>query len=82
MEKKDELISSILAIAVTAGFFALVGFLALFSVPESNKEVLYILVGVLGTGWTLVITYFFGSSAGSKRKSNIIESLKIFKKDS
>lgn len=59
--------------------FSAVVVLLLFivEVPESNRDVVNFVLGVLvGTGLTGVFNYFFGSSAGSKVKSDYINSIK------
>ena len=60
-------VSGALAIATTAGFFAALGLLLLTEVPESSREVANIVVGALAAGWTMVLSYYFGSSQRSNR---------------
>lgn len=68
---KDK-IPAILAITITVGFFALLGAMLKWSPPASNKDLLNIMLGSLGTAWVAVVTYYFGSSAGSARKDDIL----------
>lgn len=65
-------IPAILAISVTAGFFTLVALMIFHAVPTESKEVVSVMAGTLGTAWIGVMTYYFGSSAGSAAKSNTI----------
>lgn len=62
----------ILAILVTAGFFGLLGFMCWESLPGANEKVLYVMVGSLGTAWTAVVNFYFGSSKGSQDKNQLI----------
>lgn len=62
----------ILAIAVTVGFFGLLGFMALHDVPPSSKDLLNVMIGSLGAAWVSVISFYFGSSAGSAAKDEVI----------
>ena len=61
-----------LAILVTAGFFGIIIFILKFGLPESGKEAILLLVGSLGTAWTGVMAFYFGSSAGSKQKTEAL----------
>jgi hypothetical protein len=61
----------ILGIGITIGFFALVFYMMKFDIPAANKDVLNIMLGSLATAWIGVTTYYFGSSAGSARKTEI-----------
>lgn len=61
-----------LAGAITIGFFLLLVLLAFRDIPSSNKDVLMAMVGVLGTAWVGVTTYYFGTSSGSKAKDAVI----------
>jgi hypothetical protein len=63
---------AVLAYAVTAGFFALLGLLAFRGVPEANASAVNILLGALGTAWITAMTYYFGSSSGSKTKDAML----------
>jgi hypothetical protein len=51
-----------LAYAITVGFFGILTALMTHSVPPESKEVLYVMLGSLGTAWTGVIAYYFGST--------------------
>ena len=62
----------VLAILVTAGFFGIIVFILKFGLPESGKEAILLLVGSLGTAWTGVMAFYFGSSAGSKQKTEAL----------
>lgn len=55
--------------------FAAFGFLVmifLIPVPNAVENVLYTLIGGIVGKWFSVVDYFFGSSSGSKAKSDII----------
>ena len=59
---------AILAYVLSFGFFGIVFALFKYAIPESNKEVIYLLVGSLATAWAGAMMYFHGSSSGSARK--------------
>jgi hypothetical protein len=62
-----------LAIITTTGFFVILLFVIgapyVLRVPAVSNPVAETLLGVLGTGWVAVISYYFGSSVGSKEKT-------------
>jgi hypothetical protein len=61
---------SILAVGVTSGFFGiLVGLM--FGKIEHAPQI-DIMLGSLGTAWTGIIAFYFGSSAGSEAKDNLL----------
>jgi len=60
----------ILATLVTAGFFGILGFLILSD--YNPTEPLLVMLGSLGTAWTMIIGFYFGSSHGSQIKSNLL----------
>ncbi|WP_343928732.1 hypothetical protein [Pigmentiphaga daeguensis] len=62
----------VLAYAVTAGFFCVLGLLLFTDVPGGAREALFIMLGVLGTAWNNVMSYYFGSTAGGKLKSDLL----------
>ena len=66
---------TILAYSVTAGFFGVLLMLAFVEVPAGTKEVLYVMVGSLGTAWTGIMSYYYGSSSGSASKQATIDKL-------
>ena len=55
-----------LAVLVTLGFFGILGFL-IFS-DYNPTEPLLVMLGSLGTAWTMIIGFYFGSSHGSQQK--------------
>jgi hypothetical protein len=66
----------ILATAVTSGYFGVLFFMLIHGLPpNSNSEVMFVMLGTLGTTWGGVIAYYFGSSAGSKEKTDAINKM-------
>lgn len=63
---------AILAYFITLGFFGLLTSLLFLSIPEANKATIYTMVGVLGTAWIGATGYYFGTTAGSKSKDQLL----------
>jgi hypothetical protein len=59
-----------MAIMVTFGFFGILAWLLIKGVPPSGSETLIYMLGALGTAWTGIVQFYFGSSAGSKAKTD------------
>lgn len=70
--KSKSKIPAILSIVITMGFFGVLYVMLLGGVPEGEKDVLLVMLGSLGTAWTGVVNYWFGSSMGSKDKTSLI----------
>jgi len=68
---KDK-VPAILAFAITLGFFATLWFVFGHGVKTEARDMANIMVGTLGTAWVGVVTYYFGSSRGSDRKTEIL----------
>ena len=68
-----------LGAVVVLGFFVLTVLLILreTSINEGHKDIVFMLFGGLVTGFSMVLSYFFGSSAGSAQKT--VELAKIAK---
>lgn len=65
------MVPPILAGAVTVGFFAILT-LMFFNKVDSNNPAILMMLGSLGTAWTGIIAYYFGSSAGSQAKTDLL----------
>src|SRR5207247_2528101 len=62
---------AILALLITLGFFSILGLM--WAHPsEAISDPLLIMLGALGTAWTAVVTFYFGSSAGSANKDYLL----------
>jgi len=62
----------VLAYLITFGFFGILTFLMLGSPPPASQTVLNIMLGALGSAWAGIVSYYFGSSAGSDRKTELL----------
>jgi len=69
--KTRSLMPPILAGTVTLGFFGIMTMMFIGKVDSSNPAILMML-GSLGTAWTGIIAYYFGSSAGSQAKTDLL----------
>ena len=67
----NSFIPPVLSILVTVGFFGILVALMLGKV-DSNNQALMIMLGSLGTAWTGIIAFYFGSSAGSQAKDQLL----------
>lgn len=73
--KLDDWVPKALAIAVTVGFFGLIGILCRYTIPPENIRVVDVMLGSLGTGFLTVLAFYFGSSASSHAKDETIGKL-------
>jgi hypothetical protein len=69
--KTRSLMPPILAGTVTVGFFGIMVMMFIGKVDSANPAILMML-GSLGTAWTGIIAYYFGSSAGSQAKTDLL----------
>mgnify|MGYP006921306969 CR=1 FL=1 len=60
-----------LAGAITLGFFGILSML-LFGQVDGNNPTILMMLGSLSTAWTGIIAYYFGSSAGSQAKTELL----------
>lgn len=65
----------VLAVLYTVSYFAVLVFLWKYPVKENARELINTLFGILSAAQMAIISYYFGSSAGSAKKSEIIQSL-------
>lgn len=67
----------ILAVLLTVGFFGVLGYMMIVGLPKgtAGSEALLTMLGALGTGYTMALSYYFGSSASSKTKDDTISTL-------
>jgi len=57
---------------ITICFFVVLALLIFVELPQSNKDLLNIILGALIGFEGSVVTYFYGSSAGSAKKDEIM----------
>ncbi len=60
----------ILAVLVTLGFFGIL--VGLMTNQFATSDALLLMLGSLGTAWTGIVAFYFGSSAGSQFKDTLI----------
>lgn len=72
MKKLQDLYMYILGGLVIIGFFALLIVLVTVEIPEINAGLINISVGALIGSFTTIVGYFYGSSQGSKAKTEMM----------
>jgi hypothetical protein len=70
--KPKDLFQYILGALIVIGFFALLYLLVKSAIPEPNKDLLNLVVGALIASFSMVVGYFYGSSAGSAAKNEML----------
>ena len=63
-------IPPLLAIIITLGFFGILA--GMMTGRVTSSEALMIMLGSLGTAWTGIIAFYFGSSASSQNKDQLL----------
>ena len=65
----NKIVTPILALGTVALTFILYAIIIFTDVDEQSKDILIYVLGALTSAVTMVLGYYFGSSAGSKEKS-------------
>ena len=65
----------VLALGTVSLTFILFGVIIFTDVDAESKDILIYVLGALTSAVTMVLGYYFGSSAGSKEKSSQIDDL-------
>jgi hypothetical protein len=69
-KETKSIVPPILSVLVTVGFFGIL--IGLMSGQIHTSDALMLMLGSLGTAWTGIIAFYFGSSASSQAKDAMI----------
>jgi hypothetical protein len=62
----------LLAVVVTIGYFGILGYILQYGIPKEGGDALLLMLGALGSGWMMVLAYYYGTSAGSAAKNEML----------
>jgi hypothetical protein len=71
----NKIVTPVLALGTVGLTFILFGVIIFVDVDADSKDILIYVLGALTSAVTMVLGYYFGSSAGSKDKSSQIDDL-------
>lgn len=69
----NKIVTPVLALGVVTLAFALFGVLLFIDVKPEAKDILIYVLGVLSAAVTQILSYYFGSSQGSKDKNELLK---------
>lgn len=72
IEADDSLTPRVIAAVVLSGWFLIQGVLLFTVIPQEMREIIMRTLGTLDAVLLGIIGYYFGSSAGSKQKSELL----------
>lgn len=72
IKQANQLIPPLGFLLINLGFFGMLFLLAFHPLPETIKDIMFMLLGALTAAWKDVYGYYFGSSAGSQAKNETI----------
>ena len=72
----NKIVTPVLALGITTLSFVLFAILIFVDVEANSKDILIYILGVLSAAVTQILSYYFGSSMGSKEKSEELSHLK------
>jgi len=70
--KTKDVVMYVLGGLITLCFFFVLYLLIFYPMPQENKDVLYLAIGALIGFEGAVVNYFYGSSAGSAQKTELM----------
>ena len=71
----NKIVTPVLALGTVVLTFILFGIIIFVDVDGDSKDILIYILGALTSSVTMILGYYFGSSAGSKEKSSQIDEL-------
>ena len=72
----EKLTMPILALGTVALAFLLIGVLLFINIPDSQENIIIFALGFITSAATQVLSFYFGSSQGSKDKSDAMKAIK------
>lgn len=62
----------VLAAIITIGFLGVLFYMIRYGLPEQNRDSLLMMLGALSSGWGMMLAYYYGTSAGSAAKNELL----------
>lgn len=62
----------LLTALITVGYFSALVFVLTQPVPKESERIIDMMLGTLTTVWIMAVSYFFGTTAGSERKTEYL----------
>lgn len=62
----------VLAAIITIGFLGVLCYMIAYGLPEQNRDSLLMMLGALSSGWGMMLAYYYGTSAGSAAKNELL----------
>lgn len=69
-------VPAVLSIAVTLGYFGILVGMMTGQLKVSDSQALLLMLGSLGTAWGMVMAFWFGTTASSDRKTDLLAAAK------